>query len=567
MNAEGWKRIELKGDIPKEGWGLRGCLLNDKFYVFTGRQMDYSSNFELRSIDVKTGDCEQIELNLNLDSRYVYSVFSHKDTIYLFGGSTEANILKHNTVTKKTELVNTNLQECFFDATVINYKESVYIFGGAQTQGGGYTNKIHKFNFESDEWVELETQGDPPSPRVSAIIVKACRSNIGKQNGFICFGGKNENGEREQGTYFFDIEKNIWETYEINGTPPHVRTGHSGFYHERTEKFYIMDGWNGNSPFQDLHTFDIDQRSWEKIKTGNKPEPRVSSAYFWDNENEKYYIFGGYVSGSKYLNDFWCWDLSLPLIVKELNELPRYYGVGSADQIDPEDLIEESSFFKFRVSNGKTNNQEKLIDTMSNFSNTTQTLLMYYFYTGIINNISLFKENLDSIKKFAKNFEFPHLLNILNQEENCFTKSVDKLKTDLIKFYDEESSKDFTIIVDEVEILVHKDILIAFSELYRDMFYTIDEEENTVKEASKRKPKSIKALIEFFYTRDIIDMEFDIAVDLLDAVQYYGLNINSPITSLNIKKLKTTMDLKLKESILKKAKDLNLTELLDYYNY
>ncbi|KAJ3437308.1 btk-binding protein-related [Anaeramoeba flamelloides] len=126
--------------------------------------------------------------------------------------------------------------------------------------------------------------------------------------------------------------------------------------------------------------------------------------------------------------------------------------------------------------------------------------------------------------------------------------SVDKtLEKDIAQLYKDDDSKDFKILVkidddenedeeneDEEgnyeEIAVHKFILLARSGLFREMFGTVNEKENTnkVKDYSQKTIESLEILIKYFYTNTIeltADEDPELMVDeLSDAVEYYQLN-------------------------------------------
>ncbi|KAJ6248478.1 btk-binding protein-related [Anaeramoeba flamelloides] len=112
-----------------------------------------------------------------------------------------------------------------------------------------------------------------------------------------------------------------------------------------------------------------------------------------------------------------------------------------------------------------------------------------------------------------------------------------KLSQDLKNLYSDENSKDFSIIVtndeekeeeNDVEIPVHKFLLIVRSGLFREMFQNINQDFNKVKDYSGKTVESLEILIKFFYTNEIKLIADDdpvlISEELEDAIDYYKLN-------------------------------------------
>ncbi|KAJ6238064.1 btk-binding protein-related [Anaeramoeba flamelloides] len=135
------------------------------------------------------------------------------------------------------------------------------------------------------------------------------------------------------------------------------------------------------------------------------------------------------------------------------------------------------------------------------------------------------------------------------------------LNDDLLKLYKDEDSKDFNILVktdedeedydDEEdlfeEIPVHKEILLARSGLFRDLFENVNQESNSVKDFSGKTIESIEILVRYFYTNKIeITADDDpqlIVEELSDALEYYQL-VNSTNLKNELTKIKKQFNLK-----------------------
>ncbi|KAJ3442101.1 btk-binding protein-related [Anaeramoeba flamelloides] len=189
---------------------------------------------------------------------------------------------------------------------------------------------------------------------------------------------------------------------------------------------------------------------------------------------------------------------------------------------------------------------------------------------SIINEKKINKKDIFIFLKWTYYDKFEYskqnqLLQIFNSFELSFPPQND-LKEDLLKLYNDNNSKDFRILVKNVDvvnngkikdnidvedddeedilkfkqILVHKLILLTRTGLFRDMFDNLNEKENNINQINDYSQKSIESLqilIKYFYTNklDLLDFGNDnkkidnelLYDELHDSVEYYQLNRNS----------------------------------------
>ncbi|KAJ3426823.1 btk-binding protein-related [Anaeramoeba flamelloides] len=100
------------------------------------------------------------------------------------------------------------------------------------------------------------------------------------------------------------------------------------------------------------------------------------------------------------------------------------------------------------------------------------------------------------------------------------------------------STQDYTLVVNEKKIKVHKFILQARSKLFREMFTIIDENDNCVHDYSGKSITAIKIMIYYLYTNELLVKEFNLEKnlellfeELEDVVDYYQLNANCDFDS------------------------------------
>ncbi|KAJ3426557.1 btk-binding protein-related [Anaeramoeba flamelloides] len=143
-------------------------------------------------------------------------------------------------------------------------------------------------------------------------------------------------------------------------------------------------------------------------------------------------------------------------------------------------------------------------------------------------------------------------IKLLQEVAKAFDLQIDPKKTlddFFLELYSDEDSKDFEILVKDVEenneelvaIPVHKWVIQARSGLFREMFQNINEEKNQVKDFSELGPDSMEIFIKFLYT-NTVELTADhvpefVLQDLEIVPEYYKLN-EKEIFSEQIQELK-----------------------------
>ncbi|KAJ5080227.1 lissencephaly-1 [Anaeramoeba ignava] len=172
--------------------------------------------------------------------------------------------------------------------------------------------------------------------------------------------------------------------------------------------------------------------------------------------------------------------------------------------------FELHSFFVTRILKKKP---EELINFFKTQTLETCNIFFTWVYTGRTKNYEAVKTILDD-------------LSIDLSPDN----QVEKLKHFFIEIYEDDESKDFTIIVEKKGIKVHKFVLLMRSDLYRGMFLSVSDNSNCVNDYSGKSFNSVQTLVKFLYTNKLPkSLSQSIIDDLQDAVDYYQLNENSSL--------------------------------------
>ncbi len=114
-----------------------------------------------------------------------------------------------------------------------------------------------------------------------------------------------------------DLKTLTWATVG-NGTIPEQRHHHNLFYDADQNKFYLFGGYGSYAYYKDFFTYNKQADSWDKVAfTGDNINPRFFSGYSSADDNNNVYIFGGYgnqsgeqVVGGRHFYDLNCVNLS-----------------------------------------------------------------------------------------------------------------------------------------------------------------------------------------------------------------------------------------------------------------
>ncbi|KAJ3426215.1 btk-binding protein-related [Anaeramoeba flamelloides] len=125
---------------------------------------------------------------------------------------------------------------------------------------------------------------------------------------------------------------------------------------------------------------------------------------------------------------------------------------------------------------------------------------------------------------YTSNFDLVE--KIINKLQSSQKININPLSHDLLKLLKSPKTSDFALIVDNVEIPIHRFVLCARSELFHKTF-KLHNSKKKVPDFSGKSLESIKILIHYFYTEKLIlnEKKFDIIYpELEDAMEYYHIN-------------------------------------------
>lgn len=150
------------------------------------------------------------------------------DSVILYGGSynfnsnTKVRCLSLKTLVWKEINVQrgSDVPEGLDDHTAVVHENEMIVFGGFD--GGYRNNQVYSLNLKTFKWKHMKAHGAEPSPRTghTAVIYG---------NNMAVFGGKNDENEKLNDTWIFNIFDQTWKMVqpETDAFMPVARSGHS----------------------------------------------------------------------------------------------------------------------------------------------------------------------------------------------------------------------------------------------------------------------------------------------------------------------------------------------------
>ncbi len=177
-----------------------------------------------------------------------------------------------------------------------------------------------------------------------------------------------------------------------------------------------------------------------------------------------------------------------------------------ADVSLPHNLRAHTTILRARIPRFRV---DSLRNVLKKYTKEQAVEFLIWIYTGLMEN----PENVGQIcDRLATDFNFGN--------------SIQGFKMDMQSLYNsKEDSGDFTVIVDDTEIRVHRAILAVHSDFFRKMILYTTDSSNKVTDRSGLSINTFNAIIELFYTGQISNLTEEIEGEFqeFDSVEFYQL--------------------------------------------
>ncbi|XP_071946841.1 uncharacterized protein [Antedon mediterranea] len=223
--------------------------------------------------------------------------------IYVFGGrdahSSRKDLWRYNITTN----VWTSL-ECFGmappllqDHTMVNRDNKLYIFGGELGFGSSDETALWSYDLQERSWAKEVGGTDVKKPLGRRGHTATLANDV-----MYIYGGYLDLKGSSSELWLYDFESDSWHIdclSHLNEPPP--RHNHSAVLHNNA--IWIYGGLSNRVPRADLWKWDIDGRSWLRIRFHQGPT--TLSGHSACVHNDCMFIFGGEDGTNNIRNDLW----------------------------------------------------------------------------------------------------------------------------------------------------------------------------------------------------------------------------------------------------------------------
>ena len=149
-------------------------------------------------------------------------------------------------------------------AVVDNETTQMIIFGGFQQ--GNRTNQTSIYNFTTNQWENIEIAPGQPMP----CSRSGHSASIYNGNMYV-FGGKNDDSEKLNDLWVYNIAEKRWVEIGATGNIPFERSGHSSDIFD--DHLVIFGGiWDVTKELNDMHLYKFSDNTWiTLIEPANSP--------------------------------------------------------------------------------------------------------------------------------------------------------------------------------------------------------------------------------------------------------------------------------------------------------
>ncbi len=154
--------------------------------------------------------------------------------------------------------------------TAVSHKETMYLFGGERGTSLG-NNILYKYDFIAKTWNSVAPSNDVP--KLDSHSAVAIDGKMYVYGGYMC-----EEAENMRDILSFDFETSKWEVVYKAGSRASEPEGRSSFaMTEADGKLLVFGGTNGEKTLNDLWTFDVKAKEWQRVDNKDTPEVVVLS--------------------------------------------------------------------------------------------------------------------------------------------------------------------------------------------------------------------------------------------------------------------------------------------------
>ena len=301
-----WVELRLMGNQPERRSYHTSFIFDKRLFVYGGldiREGSLDSLFELslqclqelQTDELNSPGGEPLQSNFrwrqvqtvggnNIPGRIAYhSSCVYKENMYLFGGNIPVQgynpdggeeVLADKLCFLNLRTMTWQVIRTRGDAVVARDEHTscvdtdstqMIVFGGFEQ--GTRSNQTSVYNFTTNTWENIEIMAGQPIP-----CPRSGHSAAIHNGNMYVFGGKNEDAEKLNDLWVYNIADKRWAEIEAEGEIPFERSGHSADIYD--DYMVVFGGiWDVTKELNDLHLYSFSRNEWITIQaSANSPQ-------------------------------------------------------------------------------------------------------------------------------------------------------------------------------------------------------------------------------------------------------------------------------------------------------
>ncbi|KAJ6230492.1 kelch repeat domain [Anaeramoeba flamelloides] len=380
-----WIQKKTIGKIPPPINWSQGCIYNDSFYMFGGKEEGLDEdilNDKLYLLEIKKWKWSIVKKNENNlpCARFGHSMSIIDDSIYLFGGTNgkmrfddlhlyliSDNIWKNNPETYGDPPT----KRSGHSASVI--ENQIWIFGG-RSEKGNFLNDLYCFDTDTYTWYNIEMNGLKPRPRawhtgnfIDDQLIIFGGGSFQPLDITLCINMCSKKFDKNSTKTFNDVwvyslTGENWYEADVKGKQPEPRYAHSSVLLKNC--LWLIGGVAAFEKVVELTILDMDSASWNYVNESGDI-PKVNSrqvSCLLDPKDEQVLVFGGELKGN-YSNDVHIFTPNISKVVLNLEDLNLENKQKKA--IQPNEIEKDNK--KGNNSDDSTTENENIKKDLKNF--------------------------------------------------------------------------------------------------------------------------------------------------------------------------------------------------------
>eukprot|EP00013_Stygamoeba_regulata_P016717 CAMPEP_0177688834 /NCGR_PEP_ID=MMETSP0447-20121125/34857_1 /TAXON_ID=0 /ORGANISM="Stygamoeba regulata, Strain BSH-02190019" /LENGTH=654 /DNA_ID=CAMNT_0019199137 /DNA_START=203 /DNA_END=2164 /DNA_ORIENTATION=+ len=289
-----WRKVPVrKGRMPSARCWAALCAVKENLVLIGGYDINTPYPNDMHVFNTHTSTWRRLSFLPTDAPRYAHTLTYVNDKLLVFGGDSVNGYLddvylidNDFTSSRQVEMKGQGPTPRAAPATAVVGKK-LFFFGGDSGTEGGYRHDLFILHTDTMAWQEITSDVTGQAPEA-----RGWHSMSAVDHRLFVFGGYN-GSTPFQDLHVLDTETMVWSQPQTHGAAPSPRYSHTAVVHGNF--ILLIGGANGTKSFDECYVLNTDTFTWIRPSmTGSVPPPRHGHNAVAMETDHKVYTFGGY---------------------------------------------------------------------------------------------------------------------------------------------------------------------------------------------------------------------------------------------------------------------------------